>query len=127
MASLPERSRSYWIDMTPTTAYPPLQGDVAVDVAVVGGGLVGLTAALLLKQADRKVAVIESRRVAEGVTGHTTAKVTAQHGLIYAQIIDKSGEDTARNSATANQPAIQRIAGIAPAPRPAPPLTPNAT
>jgi monoamine oxidase len=72
---------SFWIDTTPRTNYPALQDDTAVDVAILGGGIVGLTAAVLLKRLGKTVAVIEARRVAEGVTGHTTAKVTSQHRL----------------------------------------------
>jgi monoamine oxidase len=42
---------SYWIDSTPATDYPPLDGPVEVDVAVLGAGITGLTAATLLKAA----------------------------------------------------------------------------
>ena len=70
--SLPGRPTSLWIETTPRTAFPPLPGDgvaAAVDVAVIGGGIAGLTAAALLKQAGRTVAVLEAGRVVEGVTG----------------------------------------------------------
>ncbi len=40
---------SFWIDTTSRTDYPSLLGDVSGDVAVLGGGIVGLTAAVLLK------------------------------------------------------------------------------
>jgi FAD dependent oxidoreductase len=70
----PGKHLSYWIDTTPRTDYPVLPGDVSADVAVLGGGLVGLSAAVLLKRLGKSVVVIEARRIAEGVTGHTTAK-----------------------------------------------------
>ena len=50
---------SYWIDTTPRTDYPVMEGDVAVDVAVLGGGITGLTAAVLLKRLGKTVAVVE--------------------------------------------------------------------
>jgi glycine/D-amino acid oxidase-like deaminating enzyme/nitrite reductase/ring-hydroxylating ferredoxin subunit len=100
---------SYWIDTTPRTDYPALRGAVSADVAVLGGGLVGLTAAVLLKRLGKTVAVIEARRIAEGVTGHTTAKVTSQHKLIYDTLIKRHGEEKARLYAEANEAAIDRI------------------
>jgi glycine/D-amino acid oxidase-like deaminating enzyme len=100
---------SYWIDTTRRTDYPALPGDVSADVAILGGGLVGLTAAVLLKRLGKTVAVIEARRIAEGVTGHTTAKVTSQHKLIYDTLIRDHGEEKARLYAEANEAAIDRI------------------
>ncbi len=45
-----EKHLSFWIDTTPRTNYPPMPGDGSVDVAVLGGGITGLTAAVLLKR-----------------------------------------------------------------------------
>lgn len=101
-----------WIDTTPTTDYPALQGGAFADVAVIGGGIVGLTAADLLKRDGKTAVVIESRRIAEQVTGHTTAKVTSLHGLIYAHLIKSLGEETARLYGQSNQAAIERIASL---------------
>jgi len=91
---------------------PSLSGTIEVDVAVVGAGITGLTTALLLKQAGAKVAVVEAGRVASGTTGYTTAKVTALHGLIYAELVAKHGEDKAHQYAQANQGAVERIASM---------------
>jgi glycine/D-amino acid oxidase-like deaminating enzyme/nitrite reductase/ring-hydroxylating ferredoxin subunit len=104
-----EKHLSFWIDTTPHTNYPVMLGNTSVDVAVLGGGITGLTAAVLLKRLGKTVAVIEARRIAEGVTGHTTAKVTSQHKLIYDTLIDKHGEQKARLYAEANEAAIDRI------------------
>ncbi len=109
MAKSPEPSPSYWIDTAPQTRHPGLAGDLAVDVAIVGGGIVGLTTALLLKRAGRRVAVLEARGIGGQVTGRSTAKITAQHSLIYADLIRSFGEDGARLYAAANQTAIERM------------------
>ena len=58
---------------TPATDYGPLRGDAETDVVVVGGGISGLTTALLLAQRGLSVAVVEGGRLAGGSTGYTTA------------------------------------------------------
>jgi ribulose 1,5-bisphosphate synthetase/thiazole synthase len=62
IGALSGKHLSYWIDTTPRTDYSALPGTVSADVAVLGGGLVGLTAAVLLKRLGKTVAVIEARR-----------------------------------------------------------------
>lgn len=108
--SLPGKAASYWIDSTPEANFSPLSNTVSVDVAIVGGGIAGLTAATLLKQAGKSVAVIESREIATGVSGHTTAKVTSLHQLVYADLIKELGEDKARIYAESNQAAVEQVA-----------------
>ncbi len=110
--SLPGKPDSLWLDTTPETNYPSLQNGLTVDVAIIGGGLVGLTAATLLKAEGKTVAVLEAERIVHGVTGHTTAKVTSQHGLIYADLISHFGEEKARAYGEANQAAIEQIAEL---------------
>ena len=62
--------------MSKGEGFPALKADLTVDVAIVGAGITGLTAATLLKKAGLSVAVIEAKRVAEGVSGYTTAHIT---------------------------------------------------
>lgn len=58
---------SYWVATSPATSFPPYRGDeLKVDVAVLGGGITGLTTALLLQQDGASVAVVEDGRVACG-------------------------------------------------------------
>ena len=84
-----------------------------MDVAILGGGIVGITTAFLLKEAGiPSVAVIEANRIAAGVTGHTTAKVTSQHNLIYDHLISKFGKEQAQQYAESNQVAVEKIASI---------------
>ena len=101
---------SFWIETTPETDYPALEGDVEVDVAVIGAGITGITAAVMLKRAGKTVALLDSKRIVRGATGYTTAKVTAGHGASYAKIRKAFGEDGARVYAESNLAAIDRIA-----------------
>src|SRR3954469_5711138 len=86
-------AQSLWLDTAPTTRHPPLKGDVEVDVAVLGGGIGGLTTAYLLKQGGASVAVIEAERVGAGVTGNNTAKVSALQQTVYSQIRSRHGTE----------------------------------
>jgi glycine/D-amino acid oxidase-like deaminating enzyme len=109
---LPGKPNSLWLDTTPETNFPPLQDGLTVDVAVIGGGLAGLTAATLLKAEGKTVAVLESGRIVQGVTGFTTAKITSLHTLIYDRLIRTFGEEKARAYGEANQAAIEQIAAL---------------
>lgn len=101
---------SLWVATAPGTPFPTLTSDIRVDVAVLGGGIAGLTTAILLKRAGKMVAVIEAAHIVQGVSGYTTAKVTSNHNLIYADLIDTFGEEGARIYAQSNQAALERIA-----------------
>ncbi len=104
---------SYWIDSTPQTDYPRLEEDIDVDIAIVGGGIVGITSAFLLKKQGLKVAVVEANRILQGTTGHTTAKITSQHSLIYAKLEKEMSKELAHQYAEANESAIRMVASIA--------------
>jgi glycine/D-amino acid oxidase-like deaminating enzyme len=105
-------TRSLWIASTPETEYTSLGEGLEVDVAVAGGGITGITTAFLLKRAGKSVALLEARRILRGATGHTTAKVTAAHNLIYAQIEKSFGVEGACVYAEANQAALELIAQL---------------
>ncbi|MFE1252069.1 FAD-dependent oxidoreductase [Streptomyces sp. NPDC058735] len=104
---------SYWLETAPDGRHPPLAGDLDVDVAVIGGGIAGLCTAWELTRAGRSVAVLEAGRVAAGVTGHTTAKVTALHSLVYDKVRRTRGPEGAALYARSQSEAIERAAGIA--------------
>lgn len=108
--SLPGRDASLWMDTTERTDYAALDGDRRVETAVVGGGIAGVTAALHCAEAGREVALLESGRVVEGVTGRTTAKITAQHGFVYDDLLEAHGEEVARQYAAANSAAVEEVA-----------------
>ncbi len=105
-------TNSYWLDSTKITDYPSLTEDIKADVAIVGGGMAGITTAYLLKKQGLKVAVIEADHILQGTTGHTTAKITSQHSLIYARINKEMGEELAHQYADANESAIHMIASL---------------
>lgn len=106
------RQVSLWVATAGVTAYPSLAMNLDVDVAVVGGGIAGLTAALALKRAGNSVAVLEAARVGTGVTGHTTGKITALHRLAYTELAERHGPKVAGSYGQANQAAVEHIARV---------------
>ena len=106
-------SGSYWLQTAPGPDRPALAEDLDVDVAVIGAGVAGLSTAWELARAGRTVALLEAGRVAAGVTGHTTAKLTALHTLIYDKLRHTRGPEGARLYARSQSEAIERAAEIA--------------
>ncbi len=109
VSDLPGEPVSLWLASAGDTAYPALDGDIEADVAVIGAGIAGLTAALALKHDGLTVAVIEAARVGTGVTGNTTGKVTSLHRLAYTELVRSHGTDAARSYGQANEAAISHI------------------
>src|SRR5919202_516000 len=109
---LPGEAASFWIASMPGDGFPRLGGAVSVDVAVVGAGITGLTAATLLKRVGKTVAVLESKEIVRGTTGYTTAKVTAGHRLVYHDLLKTFGEEAAKNYAESQQAALERVAAL---------------
>lgn len=103
---------SYWIATTPFTDYCPIKENIKVDAAIIGGGITGITLGFLLKREGLKVAVIEAKRIGGGATGHTTAKITSQHHLIYSNLIKHLGRERAQQYALANEYAIGFIENL---------------
>ena len=101
--------KSYWLDSTNETNYPTLEKDIKVDIAIIGGGITGITTALLLKNEGYKVALIEADKIVQGTTGHTTAYITSQHDIIYSNLIKSMGIEKAKQYADANEGAIDFI------------------
>lgn len=106
---LPKFTKSYWRKIRSNKTFPRLESDVSTEVCIIGAGIAGVTAAYALAQAGVKVIVIEGSKITSGTTGFTTAKITAQHGIIYDELIQTFGKTTARQYFDANQQAREQI------------------
>lgn len=99
---------SIWNDFD-LPRFRPLSGDTKTDVLVIGGGIAGLLCAHALRQAGIHCIVAEADQIGRGITKNTTAKVTAQHGLIYHKLIERFGAETAGLYLHANQNAVSAL------------------
>ncbi|WP_461155656.1 FAD-dependent oxidoreductase [Saccharopolyspora tripterygii] len=92
--------------------FAPLRDASSFDVAVIGGGIAGLTTALLLKRTGATVAVLEADQVASGATGNNTAKATALQSTMYSTIRRHRGVEAAQVYAAASTAAVEEIAEL---------------
>lgn len=83
-----------------------LEGDIACDVCVIGGGICGILTAHLLKKRGLRVVLLEAKRLLSGQTRGTTAKVTVQHGLFAHKLLRALGSERARGYIEANRSAL---------------------
>lgn len=100
-------SRSLWHMETDLPRFPPLEGDRNTDVLIIGGGLAGLLCAFQFHRVGVECLVLEAGRICGGVTGDTTAKITAQHGLIYDKLTKWMGQEGAADYLRANRRALE--------------------
>lgn len=103
--------RSVW-SKTKLPQFPPLEGDIKTDVLIIGGGMAGILTAWFLQQKGVPYVLAEKDRICGENTVNTTAKITAQHGLIYNRILKSSGISAAKKYLSANLAAIDRYAQL---------------
>ncbi len=103
--------RSVWQEEN-LPVFPSFQGDLKTDVLIIGGGISGLLCAYLLKQKGIPYVLVEKNKICGGTTGHTTAKLTEQHGLIYHKLQKQWGVEHARGYFEANRQALETYAEL---------------
>jgi glycine/D-amino acid oxidase-like deaminating enzyme/nitrite reductase/ring-hydroxylating ferredoxin subunit len=98
-----------WLATAAPTAYDRLDDHLDVDVAVIGGGIAGVTTALLCKRRGASVALLERGVIAGGATGSTTAKVSALQQTKCSDIRSIHGERGAEAYAQASLAALDEM------------------
>ena len=102
---------SIWAKTT-MPQFPRLNGDIDTDILIIGGGIAGVLTAYFLHQSGANYLLVEKDRLCRGVTQNTTAKITAQHGLLYHKIVNSRGTETAQKYLRANQTALETYAQL---------------
>ncbi len=97
---------SIWEKTSPRLNCPTLDGDKHTDILIIGGGVAGVLCAWFLEQAGADYILVEAKTVGSGVTGKSTAKITAQHGLLYQKLLKSWGRERARLYLEANLRAV---------------------
>ena len=100
------KKQPIWNEEVKIRKREPLNGDLSVEVAIIGAGITGILTAHFLQKAGKKVVVLEADRIGSGQTGKTTAKITYQHGMCYHNLIQNVGKEEALDYLTANRLAL---------------------
>jgi hypothetical protein len=79
------------------------------DVAIAGGGITGITLALLLQQSGKRCVLMEANTIGFGTTGGTTAHLNTLLDTPYNTIIKNIGKANARLVSQAVREAIELI------------------
>ena len=99
---------SIWTKTAMRPTFKKLQGDISMDVLVIGGGMAGILCAYILKERGIPCVLVEAERICGGITKNTTAKITLQHGLIYDETARRFGMDGARLYYKAQNKALEK-------------------
>jgi len=110
MATL--NTNSYWIDSASLPQFPGLKRNLEVDVAIIGAGITGVTAAYLFKKAGYRVALVERGRCGGFDTTNTTAHLTCVTDVRLSDLASKFGKKAARNVWEGGMAAINQIEAI---------------
>lgn len=103
---------SLWLSNNQKKENIQIDNNYVADVCIIGAGICGLSTAYYLAKHGLKVIVLDKNGVGEKTSGHTTAKITVQHGLIYDYLINSFGLDFASKYYNANADAIANIKKI---------------
>ncbi|MEZ3487804.1 MAG: FAD-dependent oxidoreductase [Lachnospiraceae bacterium] len=101
---------SIWSKDSELPRFKKLAGNINTDVLIIGGGLAGILCAYFLQEENVDYVLAERKTICSGVTGNTTAKITAQHGLNYHRLLKSVGNERAQMYLDANQEAVRKFA-----------------
>ncbi len=106
-------TESVWMSDIALPHFPTLDVLGDIDVVIIGGGLSGLTAGLLLQRAGHRTAILEQLHLGSGETGRTSAHLTQFPDAGFTRLVSDFGLDNARAVARSKQEAISLIEGLA--------------
>ncbi len=107
-----KNNNSIWLKSLPEKEYKSLEHNLATEVCIIGGGITGITTAYYLSKHGVDVTVLEKDKICSKTTGHTTGKITSQHGLFYKYLLDSQGKDYAKKYLYVNEKALENIENI---------------
>ncbi|MEJ7929918.1 FAD-dependent oxidoreductase [Ramlibacter sp. AN1015] len=100
---------SVWRGTAPSPGFGMLSGDLSTDVLIIGGGITGVTLAVLLARAGRQVMLLEAHEIGSGSTGNSTGNLyeTLAEGL--SSVRSRWGVDMAREVLAVRRAAVEFI------------------
>lgn len=103
---------SYWSASVELPNYPKLESNITSQILIAGGGISGLMNAFKLALKGYEVTLIEGNELVSGTTANTTARITAQQGLLYSQLKSQKDGNSAQVYYESQMSAIKEIENI---------------
>jgi glycine/D-amino acid oxidase-like deaminating enzyme/nitrite reductase/ring-hydroxylating ferredoxin subunit len=100
---------SLWQNTVSEYVPSPKSSEKNFDIAIAGGGITGITLALLLQRSGKKCLVLEAQTLGFGTTGGTTAHLNTLLDTPYTTIIKNFGKERATLVASAARNAIELV------------------
>lgn len=104
--------KSVWRKGKKLPDFPRLDGNQKTDVLIIGGGMARILCAHFLQEMGIDYMLVERSTICSGVTENTTAKITAQHGLLYHKLLKGAGRERAQLVLDANLRARDKYAEL---------------
>ena len=101
-------NKSIWELTTNIEKRNKLEKNIECDILIIGAGLAGILLGYFLKLESKNVVIVEANTIASGTTKNTTAKITAQHGLIYNKLLKTIGHKKSKLFYNANIMALNK-------------------
>ena len=79
-------NNTIWDDYLENQKFSKLNENIETDVLIIGGGIVGILIANLLKDYNIKYCLVEKDVIGKGTTSKTTAFLTIQHETLYQEL-----------------------------------------
>jgi len=114
MATETFTEKSYWLTTRDYTPGPQLEGDLDVDVAIVGGGFTGLSAAHFLKQAEPglRVAILEAQVIGYGASGRNGGFSMTKIGMMHSLTALRFGKARTVEAHEYAERAVSMVRGL---------------
>ncbi len=101
--------QSIWNYFSETYSFPELGQDLDTDVAVIGGGITGISVGHLLAQRGVNVAILESRKVGGGTTAHSTGNLYCTIDQILSSLEQKYDDDVIEKVVASRNETLRQI------------------
>lgn len=102
----------YAATATPVDPLPPLTGETTADVCVIGAGYTGLSAALHLAEAGRRVVLLDAQRVGFGASGRNGGQLGSGQRVDQDKLEKMVGFDRARQFWDMGEEAKALVRGL---------------
>jgi len=106
---MPTAGNYYCATANPFAAQPPLAGEAACDILVIGGGFTGLSAALAAAERGARVVLLEAQTIGFGASGRNGGQLIPGLRWTARELVARFGLERARAVHSLAMGAVDRV------------------